>query len=137
VKARFFWAVALLAPLAARADLEPGRWEITATTQMEGMPQPIGPITRMECLDSRAASDPGSVLGTGAGTCEFSNRREDGGTYTFDVVCTGAFPMRGTGSVRYDPRALQGSLSLGADVSGKRISMNSTVIGRRIGDCSP
>jgi hypothetical protein len=126
----------LLAPLGAHADIEPGSWEITATTQMEGMPQPIGPISRTECLTADAAGDPGRVLGTGTGSCEFSNRRQSGDTYSFDVSCGGAFPMRGTGSVRYGRQSLDGRLDLGAEVQGKRIGMNSRVSGRRLGACA-
>ena len=133
---RIVLLAAMLLPLAARADIEPGSWEITATTQMEGMPQPLGPISRTECLTADAAADPGKVLSPGSGSCEFSNRRQSGDTYSFDVNCGGAFPMRGTGSVRYGRQSLDGRLDLGAEVQGKRVGMNSRVSGRRLGACA-
>jgi hypothetical protein len=126
----------LLLPSQARADIEPGNWEITATTQMEGMPQPIGPISRTECLTADAASDPGKVLSPGSGSCAFSNRRQSGDTYSFDVNCGGAFPMRGTGSVRYGGQSLDGRLDLGAELQGKRVGMSSRISGRRLGACA-
>jgi hypothetical protein len=126
----------LVVPGAARADIEPGNWEIIATTQMEGMPQPIGPISRSECLTADAARDPSKVLSPGSGTCTFTNRQPAGNSYSFDVSCTGAFPMSGRGRVGFTARTLDGELNLGAEVQGKRVGMSSRVSGRWLGACA-
>ena len=126
----------LLLPFAARADIDPGNWEMTVTTQMEGMPQPVGPIVRTQCLTAEDSRDPSRVLNPGSGSCEFSNRRDSGGAYTFDVSCSGQFPMRGTGTVNYGAQSMSAELDLMADVSGKKVGTNSRISGRRLGPCS-
>jgi len=129
--------VLLLVPSGAMgAEPEPGNWELTVTTQMEGMPQPIGPIARTQCLTAADAQNPSRVLNPASGSCEFSNRRESGGTYSFDVSCTGAFPMTGTGSVNYGAQSMSGELNLASIVAGKKVGMNSRIGGRRLGPCA-
>ena len=79
---------------AARADVEPGDWEVSVTTSVPGTPGEIGPVVRTRCLSADDARDPSRVLGPGGG-CEFTNRRDDGSVYTFAIVCDGQMPMRG------------------------------------------
>ncbi|HEX9397167.1 MAG TPA: DUF3617 family protein [Burkholderiales bacterium] len=134
--ARSLFLLPLLAlPVAAWADPEPGNWELTVTTQMEGMAQPIGPIAKTQCLTAEDARNPSRVLNPGSGTCEFSNRSESGGTYSFDVSCTGQFPMVGTGKVNYGTQTMSGELDLTAVVSNKKVGVNSRIGGRRLGPC--
>ena len=126
----------LVLPAAARgADPEPGNWELTVTTQMDGMAQPIGPLARTQCLAAADGQDPSRVLNPGSGSCEFTNRRESGGSFSFDVSCTGAFPMTGTGTVNYGTQSLSGELHLAAIVSGKKVATNARISGRRLGPC--
>jgi len=137
MNARLLVLALLLAPAGAwPADPEPGNWELTVTTQMEGLPQPIGPIARTQCLSAADAQDPSRVLNPGSGNCEFSNRRESGGTFTFDVSCSGAFPMTGTGAVNYGTQSMSGELNLASIVSGKKVGMHARISGRRLGACA-
>jgi hypothetical protein len=93
------FALLFLSP-AAHADIQPGEWEMTVTSQMEGMPQPIGPLVKKQCLTAEDARDPTRVVNPATGSCEFSNRRDSGSFYPFDVVCGGQYAMRGSGSMR-------------------------------------
>ena len=129
-------ALLFLPPAARGADPEPGNWELTVTTQMDGMAQPVGPIARTQCLTAADAQNPSKVLNPGSGSCEFTNRRESGATYSFDVSCTGAFPMTGTGSVNYGTQSMSGELHLASIVSGKKVGMDSRISGRRLGPCA-
>ena len=124
-----------LFPLAARADVEPGNWELSVTSQMPGMAQPIGPIVQTQCMTPEDARDPSRVLKPGAGSCEFSNRRDSGSVLTFDVSCSGQFPMRGSGSVRYSAQNFDAELELATDAAGQKITTHSRVAGRRLGAC--
>ena len=128
-------ATLLLYPYAANADVEPGSWELSVTSQMPGMAQPIGPIVQTQCMTPEDARDPSRVLKPGAGSCEFSNRRDSGGVLTFDVSCSGQFPMRGSGSVRYGRQSLDAELELVADAGGQKIATKSRVTGRWLGPC--
>lgn len=126
-----FALIAAAAP--AFADVEPGNWELTVTTEIDGMPGGMAPVTRSRCISPAEARDPSRLLG--GAECEFSNRRDSGSEITFDVSCSGALPMRGSGSVRYSPQSIDGSLDISADSSGQKIVTRSRIAGRRLGAC--
>lgn len=118
----------------ALADLEPGNWEMTVTTTIEGMPGAMAPITQARCITRADARDPSRLIGTGAG-CEFSNKRDSGSEITFDVACSGQIPMSGSGVVRYTATTVNGSLEIAANTGGQRIMTRSQLSGRRLGEC--
>jgi hypothetical protein len=121
----------------AASQVQPGNWELTVTSQMQGMDKPIGPLSKTQCFTEADTRDPGRVLGTG-GSCQFSNRRESGDAYTFDVKCGGALPMSGTGRLRQGPDAFEGDLDLAVDSGaggGANLGMRTKVSGRRLGPC--
>ena len=119
----------------AVAQVQPGNWELTVTSQMQGMDKPIGPLSKTQCFTEADTHDPGRVLGTGGG-CQFSNRRESGDTYTFDVKCGGALPMSGSGRLRQSAGAFEGDLDLAVDSgAGANLGMRTKVSGRRLGPC--
>ena len=107
----------------AWADVEPGNWEISATTQLQGIKEPTG-FVQTRCLSAEDARDP--RLG-----CEFSNRNDNGSVFTFNVSCGGQAPIRGSGSVRYSRNSLDGELELKLD----DLVTHSRITGRRIGGC--
>ena len=122
--------VLVLLSCGAAADVQPGSWELSLVTVMTGQPKPAA-VTQTRCLTNR---DPSSVLGGGqSGTCTFTNKRDSGGVFTFDVSCTGALPMKGKGSVTYTPTTMQADLDLSADEGN--FGMRSFVSGRRLGPC--
>jgi len=126
-----FAMIAAAAP--AFADVEPGNWELTVTTSVDGMPGAMPPVTRSRCISQAEARDPSQLLG--GSECEFNNRRDSGSEITFDVACSGPMPMRGSGAVRYAPQSIDGSLDISADASGQKIMTRSRIVGRRLGAC--
>lgn len=121
----------------ALSQVQPGNWELTVTSQMQGMDKPIGPLSKTQCFTEADTKDPGRVLGTG-GSCQFSNRRESGDTYTFDVKCGGALPMSGSGRLRQSAGAFEGDLDLAVESGpggGGNLGMRTKVSGRRLGPC--
>ena len=125
---------ALLAAAApAFADVEAGNWELTVTTAVDGMPGALAPVTRARCITPEEARDPSRL--TGGAECQFSNRRDSGSEITFDVSCGGPVPMRGSGSVRYLPQSIDGTLDISADAGGQKIMTHSRIFGRRLGAC--
>lgn len=125
-------AILLLHPLAVLA-VEPGNWELSLTTMMTGQQKPTG-VTQTRCLTEADARDPGSVLGGAqGGSCNFTNRNDNGRTYTFDVACTGVLPMKGKGTVNYTGQTMDADLDLVAEKG--EFGMRTFVKGRRLGPC--
>ena len=118
----------------ARADVQEGKWEMTVTTQIEGMPGAMAPVTQSKCISKEDARDPSRLIGTGAG-CQFANKRDSGSEITFDVACTGQVPMNGSGKVRYSAQTFDGTVEIAADMGNQRLMTRSQIAGRRLGDC--
>jgi hypothetical protein len=81
----------LLAAAAAKASVEPGNWEFSLESPLQG--NASGPVVKQRCLTPEEASDPAKVLAEarGGSHCQFSNLRDSGTEYKFDLECTGAF----------------------------------------------
>lgn len=133
-------ALALLlfaSPCAMAQQVEPGNWELTVTSQMQGLEKPIGPLSQTRCFSAEDIKDPGRVLGTG-GSCQFSNRQGSDALYTFDVKCGGALPMSGTGRIRQSAHSFESDLELGIDAGaagGGNLAMRTSITGKRLGPC--
>ena len=125
-----------LAPLAAHADIDPGSWEMSVTSTFEGMPGAVGPVVQTRCFTQADARDPSRVLGSAASPgCEFTNRRDTGAEFSFDLKCGGQVPMQGSGKVRYGREAMEADISLEGSANGQKFSARSRVSGRRLGPC--
>ena len=124
------WILLLLvAALPARADIEPGSWEISASGEVQGVKEPVN-VVQTRCLSAEDARNPGRIFGSGPG-CEFTNRRDSGGVFTFDVSCSSQPPVQGSGSVRYGRDSMDGELEL----KSEHFSARSRIAARRIGGC--
>ena len=127
----------VLVTSAAQAGVEPGNWEFSIESPLQQNTNG-GPVVKQRCLTPEEASDPAKVLAEAHGSerCQFSNLRDSGAEYKFDVECTGRTPVRGSGTVRYTPRTLDGEIDLVAETQGLRLKTRSFVSGRLLGPCN-
>ena len=135
-------AAALSFPLLALAEsIEPGNWEFTVDIEAKGLgalgPKG-GPIISTRCISAEQADNPARVLSdAGArGECEFSNQRDTGSEFSFDVRCTGRVTAHGSGKMRYGAQTLDGSLDLDGEAQGMQFSTRSQISARRVGRCT-
>lgn len=124
-----------LMPYPAHADIEPGNWELSATTSVQGLPQQTS-FVQMRCLSAEDARDPSRVFGPSPGApCQFTNRNDTGSVFTFEVSCGGQPPMRGSGRVSYGRDVMDAELELKADAGPQQLVTRSRISGRRLGGC--
>jgi Protein of unknown function (DUF3617) len=133
-------ALALLAalPLAARADILPGEWDIATTVSLLGQPGSIGPMHQTQCLDAAQAANPAALFGPLSGAaagCSLSDKRDNGASLTFRLTCTGAFAADGSGTVSYGPDRMDGDLQLHSSIAGQQFDTRSHVAAHRTGPC--
>jgi len=125
----------------AAGDIEPGMWEFTVNVQAEGLgamaPKP-GPIVNQRCITPEQAANPEKALTeAGAkGQCTFSNQRNTGIQFNFNVACTAPFPVQGSGTMRYTAEAMEGDLDLAGDMQGMKFKTRSHINARRLGPCN-
>lgn len=120
-----------LVMLPAHADIEPGNWEISASTTVQGIKEPVS-MVQTRCLTTEEARDPSRLFGSSSGAkCQFTNRNDTGSVFTFEISCNAQPPLRGSGSVRYGRDALEGELELKTE----QFVTRSRITGRRLGGC--
>ena len=136
-----FAASLAFSPLAYADAIQPGNWEFTVTVNAEGLgafgPKP-GPIVNTRCITPEQASNPAKVMSeAGArGECQFSNERDTGSEFSFDVRCKGRVPMEGSGKMRYSATTMDGDISLDGEAQGMRFTTRSHVSAKRLGPCT-
>jgi len=115
---------------AAWADIDPGNWEIIATTETQGINEATS-LTQTRCLTPEEVRDPSRLFGASpAARCQFTSRHDTGAVFTFEMECEPQ-QIRGSGSVRYNRDSLEGELELKAD----NFTARARIRARRIGDC--
>ena len=130
--------IALFAAMAlsvsfAGADIGEGNWEMEVTTTMPGAPPATAKQTH--CVTAEDAKDPGKLFGNPGGGCDFRNRQDTGSVYSFEIACSGAAPLAGTGEIRYGRDTMDGEIVLKMNAEGKAMETRSRIKARRTGAC--
>lgn len=132
---RFLLVLVFCLPALARADLQPGNWEMSVTTQFEGMPNAMGPMVQTQCFTAADVRDPQKVLGTATSGCEFTNQRDTGSEFSFELQCNGQIQMQGSGRARYTPATMEADIEIKGNAAGQQFTTRSRISGRRLGAC--
>ena len=121
----------------AHAEIQAGNWEFTVDVTLQDAGGASGPVTKTRCITEEEARDPAKVFAeTGSSKCEFSNTRDTGSEYTFEVDCKGGpVPVHGSGNVRYTPQSMEGQVELTGETQNLRFKTRSTLSARRLGPC--
>jgi len=138
-------AVVLAAPLAAQAEgVQPGQWEIAVTVDAVDMPGGPPMVAKMmtgrtvkvkHCITPEdAARGPQDMLKS-AKSCTFNRYEMKAGKMTSDMTCQqGGVTTRTVSSGTFTPVGFtaQGRATVTGDMP---MTMSSTSVGRRLGDC--
>ena len=125
------WAGGLSAQEQA-LNLNPGLWEITTTTEMEGMPGGAPPpMTFTQCI---TAEDLVPQSEGESDVCQVSDVEVNGNTVSWKIVCSGqGGGMEGSGTVTYNGDTMEGTMEMVMSMANMRIK--NTLQGKLIGEC--
>lgn len=125
-------AIPSMAHAGGSPNVEPGLWEITTTTHMQGMNIPPSTITQCITKDDlvpRPGSQPGQ-----AQDCEITDVNVSGDTVTWRMRCTGqGGTVEGEGSITYQGDRFEGTSTIHIIDAG--MTMQSQMTGHRVGEC--
>jgi len=110
-------------------NMQEGKWEITSTFEMQGMPAGMmKPQTFTTCLKQNdyVPKDEGQK------DCSMKDVKVDGNTVTWEVVCKGS---SGKGTVTYAGSTFDGAMDTIMKEGGKDMTARMTMKGRHIGPC--
>lgn len=113
-------------------DMQPGLWEITTKTKMEGGFAMSMPATTVkQCLTEEDYVPSNEKMADG-GDCRVKDVKVRGNTVTWVMECPGE-GMRADGRVVYSGDTFKGNMVM--EMKEEQMRMTSTMEGRRVGDC--
>ncbi|MFZ0450633.1 MAG: DUF3617 family protein [Desulfatiglandaceae bacterium] len=124
----------LLAALPAWGlDLKTGKYEITATVEMPGMPAGMPPQTTTQCIDKQS---PVPNSGAGAQGCKITDMKTRGNTVTYTMECVQeGMKIKSKGKITYHGDSFEGTtlMTMGQEAGG--MTVKTVIKGKRVGDC--
>ena len=118
----------------ADPDFNPGKWEVTTTTEMVGVPGMAGmvpPVTHTQCM-TKGELVPQSEQSSKE--CKISDIKTAGDSISWKMICSGkSGEMEGTGTVTYKGDTMTGTMNM--VIKGAGMQIKNTMSGKRIGAC--
>jgi len=111
-------------------NMQEGKWEITNTFEMQGMPAGMmKPHTMTTCLSQKdyVPKD------TGQKDCTMKDIKVDGNTVNWEVLCKDS---SGKGSVTYAGSTFDGVMETMMKEGGKEMNAKMTMKGKYLGPCT-
>ena len=111
-------------------NMQEGKWEITNTMEMKGMPAGMmKPHTMTTCLSQKdyVPKD------TGEKDCSMKDVKVDGNTVNWEVICKDS---SGKGSVTYAGSTFDGVMETMMKEGGKEMNVKMTMKGKYLGPCT-
>ncbi len=132
-------AIAICLLSAAHADdgieITPGKWRITATSNMPMMPQPQSKTTE-ECIKESKISP--TTLFKENNECRLADVKVDGNDMAWQMTCDnpqGEGSLSADGILTVAGDNLQGRIEMAIKVADQSMNYDITWEGERIGDC--
>ena len=121
-------------------DLKPGKYEITTSAKMTGMPEGMAmggsmpPMTATQCITEQNPVP--SSSSANSGPCKVTNVKIKGNTATYNMECSqGGQTAVSKGKMSYHGDSFEGTtvMEMGPEAGG--MSITSTIKAKRIGPC--
>ena len=114
----------------AAPEMNPGKWEITTTTVMAGMPPQS--VTHTQCITTE---DMVPVSSDANQECQVTDIQYSGNTVSWKIACGGqGGGMEGTGKVTYSGDSMNGEMNM-VITGGANMTVKNTMAGKRLGKC--
>jgi len=118
----------------ASPNMQDGKWEITTTMDMKGLPVQMKPIKTTVCLDQKDVVPQKPQKNE---DCKMISNKVEGNTVTWVMQCKDKNgTMDSTGKITYKGNSFDGTVNM--DINGKqgKQHMAQKMSGKRIGDCT-
>lgn len=138
IRAAVFAVMLALPVLAAESPhLRPGQYEITAEMKMEGIDQPMPPMTLHRCFTKEDVADPKKMVEPNMrkkASCEMTNMKVNGNHVSWAMQCKDD-NARGTGEMTYGADGYVGQIHMEMQNARGHMVMNEQIKAHRTGDC--
>jgi hypothetical protein len=128
--------VTIIALPAWALDLNPGKYEITAKVEMQGMPggMPGMPAQTMtQCLTEQ---DPVPAASADAQGCKVTDMKTEGNTLTYTMTCDQqGMTIKSNGKMTFKGDSFEGTTQTQMGPSAGNMTITTKISGKRIGKC--
>jgi uncharacterized protein DUF3617 len=127
-------AFALSPHAIADADIREGLWEVSVQAEVGGQPMSAAPMVVRQCMNNQSVQDLMAQMG-GAGACQISDFQQTGNRARWNLTCTGAMEVSGTGETELGVDQFTGRMNVVITMSGQSLPMVQNFQARRVGEC--
>ena len=115
-------------------DFKPGKYKITSTVNMPGMPAgSVPPQTITQCLTKQ---DPVPVKDAGGQTCKIKDMDQDGNSISWKMECIQqGQKITNDGQITYNGDSFEGTITTNMGPEAGNMTIKTAVSGNRIGEC--
>ncbi len=128
--------VVLAACAAPTGGMQPGLWELTLTSTLDGRAQDLPPVR--ECISQKDIDDASKVLPRPNGNCSLANVQRSRERAAYDITCTqDARTMQGRAEIRFAGDRYDGNVTMNAEEKGTpALPLAIAIKARRVADCT-
>jgi hypothetical protein len=129
-------AIACALPCAAAPAVNPGEWQITAKTEMTGMPMQMPPQT-MTFTNCVTPDQPVPTEPKQQGQCKVFDIKTEGQAVSWTIECNGQEgKMKGSGKIVYTGDTMDGEQKMNVSAGeGMNLTIVMHMSGKRLGPC--
>jgi hypothetical protein len=127
-------ALALSPHAIAGPDIREGLWEVSVQAEIGGQPMSAAPMVVRQCMNNQSVQDLMAQMG-GAGACQISDLQQTGNRARWNLACTGAMDVSGTGETELGVDQFTGRMNVVITMSGQSVPMVQNFQARRVGEC--
>jgi len=92
------------------------------------------PMVVRQCINNQSVQDLMAQMG-GAGACQISDFEQTGNHARWNLSCTGAIEVSGTGETELGTDQFTGRMNVVVTMSGQSVPMVQNFQARRVGEC--
>jgi hypothetical protein len=127
-------ALALSPQALAGPDIREGLWEVSVQAEAGGQPLTAAPMVVRQCINNQSVQDLMAQMG-GAGACQMSDFQQTGNHARWNIACSGAMEVSGTGETEITGDQFTGRMNLVVTMSGQSLPMVQSFQAKRVGEC--
>ena len=117
----------------AGQEIKEGRWDVTTSIEMSGMPVELPPVTHSQCITKENLVPDTKQQ---HGDCVISHSQVNSNTVSWTVTCeTNEGTMTGNGEIIYQSDSFKGGLNMELNSPQGVMTMASTMTGQYKGAC--
>ncbi len=122
------------AQAADHAKIQPGKWELTISTQMDGQ-EPMAPAVFTKCQQAVDLQSPEAMMARAQrnGKCQIADLKTASDKMSWTFSCSNG--AKGQGAMTYSGATYESTMHITVERPKGTVKMTQHIKGKRLGDC--